>query len=104
MSSSFSTSGNSGPKVRSDCEVTLELRDNGGIIIELKSKVEVLYGESIRTQCIEILNYFGISDAFVKIIDSGALPFVISARLESAIKKLKATDLEYLPEFREENK
>jgi len=104
MSSSFSTSGNSGPKVRSDCEITLELRDNGGIIIELKSKVEVLYGESIRTQCIEILNYFGISDAFVKIIDSGALPFVISARLESAIKKLKATDLEYLPEFREENK
>ena len=104
MSSSFSTSGNSGPKVRSDCEITLEQRDSGGIIIELKSKVEVLYGESIRTQCIEILNYFGISDAFVKIIDSGALPFVISARLESAIKKLKATDLEYLPEFREENK
>ena len=32
------------------------------------------------------------------------MPFVIAARLESAIKKLTETELEYLPELLEENK
>jgi citrate lyase subunit beta/citryl-CoA lyase len=104
MNNSYATSGNSGPKVRSDCQMTLELRDGGGIVIDLKSKVEVLYGESIKKQCTEILKYFGIRDAFLRIDDSGALPFVIAARLESAIKKLTVTELEYLPELLEENK
>ena len=104
MNKSSVASGNSGPKVRSDCEMTLELREGGGIIIDLKSKVEVLYGASIKKLCIEILNYFGISDAFLRIDDSGALPFVIAARLESAIRKITEKELEYLPELLEENK
>jgi citrate lyase subunit beta/citryl-CoA lyase len=82
MNGNIAKSGNSGPKVRSDCEMSLELREEGGIIIDLKSKVGVLYGESIRKQCIEILNYYQISNAVLAIDDSGALPFVISARLE----------------------
>lgn len=104
MNNSSAASGNSGPKVRSDCEMTLELREGGGIVIELKSKVEVLYGASIKKLCIEILNYFGIIDAFLMIDDSGALPFVIAARLESAIRKITEKELEYLPELLEENK
>jgi citrate lyase subunit beta/citryl-CoA lyase len=104
MNNSYATSGNSGPKVRSDCEMTLELRSEGGIIIDLKSKVAVLYGVSIKKQCIEILNYFGINDAILSIADSGALPFVIAARLESVVKKLINTELDYLPELLEENK
>lgn len=104
MNNSYATSGNSGPKVRSDCEMTLELRSEGGIVTELKSKVEVLYGDSIKKQCIEILNYFGIKNAFLKVNDSGALPFVISARLESAIKQLTDTELDFIPELLEENK
>jgi citrate lyase subunit beta/citryl-CoA lyase len=35
--------------------------------------------------------------------DSGALPFVISARLEAAIKKVIETELEYLPDLLPEN-
>ncbi len=104
MNNSYATSGNSGPKIRSDCEMTFELRDGGGIVIDLKSKVEVQYGGSIKKLCAEILNYFGVRDAFLRIDDSGALPFVIAARLESAIKKLTVTELEYLPELLEENK
>jgi citrate lyase subunit beta / citryl-CoA lyase len=104
MNNSYTTSGNSGPKVRSDCEMILELRDEGGIIFDLKSKVEVLYGESIKKQCTEILNFFGIRDAFLRIDDSGALSFVIAARLESAIKKVADTALDYLPDLLEENK
>jgi citrate lyase subunit beta/citryl-CoA lyase len=103
MNNSSAVSGNSGPKVRSDCEMTLELKEGGGIIIDLKSKVEVLYGASIKKLCIEILHYYGISDAHLRIDDSGALPFVIAARLESAIRKITGKELEYLPEFLEEN-
>ena len=104
MNGNIAKSGNSGPKVRSDCEMSLELREEGGIIIELKSKVGVLYGESIRKQCNEILDYYQIRNAVLTIDDSGALPFVISARLESAIKQLVSTQLDYLPDMPDENK
>lgn len=104
MESKLAVSGNAGPKIRSDCQMELGLTDEGGIVIDLKSKVQVLYGESIRSQCREILSFFGITDAVLKINDSGALPFVISARLEAAVKQVIHTDLEYLPEIHAENK
>lgn len=103
MVQSIAIAGNSGPKVRSDCEISLELNAEGGINIDLVSKVKSLYGESIRTLTIEILEFFKIRNASVKITDSGALPFVIAARLESAVKQLIDTDLDYLPEFIIEN-
>jgi citrate lyase subunit beta/citryl-CoA lyase len=99
MESCIVITGNSGPKVRSDCEITLELRNQGGIAIDLVSKVKSLYGESIKKLSYEIFAFFGVKDAYVKINDAGALPFVIAARIEAAIKKLIDTDLEYLPEF-----
>ncbi|MBN1108037.1 MAG: HpcH/HpaI aldolase/citrate lyase family protein [Bacteroidales bacterium] len=89
--------GNTGPKVRSDCGVTLEIKHKGGITIDLKSKVGTLYGESISALCREVLAHFMIRDAELLVEDSGALPFVIMARLEAAIKKLTDSDREYLP-------
>jgi len=91
--------GNSGPKVRSDCEITLELKQKGGISIDLTSKVKALYGDSIIKQCNDLLKFFGIRNAYLSVNDSGALPFVISARLEAAIKMLVNTDLEFIPEM-----
>lgn len=99
-----SISGNAGPKIRSDCEMILQLRSEGGIVIDLNSKVQVLYGASIRKLCTDILVFFGIRDALLTVNDSGALDWVIGARLESAVKQLINTDLEFLPPFREENK
>jgi len=103
MKETISITGNEGPEIRSDCEITLEIKDEGGIIIDLVSKVKALYGESIENLTSEILNFFGVKNGLVKINDSGALPFVIAARLESAIKKLINSDLDYLPEFIKEN-
>lgn len=103
MKESIAIAGNSGPKVRSDCEIVLEIRSAGEISIDLTSKVKVLYGESIQKLIVEGLECFGVKHAVVKIIDSGALPFVIAARLESAVKQLISTDIDYLPEFLEEN-
>jgi citrate lyase subunit beta / citryl-CoA lyase len=103
MSSKAATAGNAGPKVRSDCEITLEIRQKGGITIDLKSKVKTLYGDSIETLCREILGFFRIRHALVRIDDSGALPFVMMARLEAAIRQITGTETEYLPEMSKEN-
>jgi citrate lyase subunit beta/citryl-CoA lyase len=97
------TTGNKGKTVRSDCFVTLELKDDGGIDLHLESKVEVMYGESIRELAFDLLVFFGINNAYLKIEDSGALPLVIDARIEAAIKKLITTGKEFLPDFLPEN-
>ncbi len=103
MGNKVATSGNSGPKVRSDCEVVLEMKNDGGIEVSLKSKVSTLYGRSIVDLCTDILRFFGINNALLAVDDSGALPFVISARVESAVKQLIDTELNYLPGFTVEN-
>ena len=103
MKKSIAITGNTGPMVRSDCEITLEINSKGGIHIDLYSKVKALYGESIIKLTEEVLEFFGIRHANVKVNDSGALPFVISARLEAAVKQLITTDLDYLPDFLIEN-
>ncbi len=89
--------GNAGPAVRSDCEIALEIREEGGIVTEISSKVLTLYGESISKQCRELLDFFGISNCLLRINDSGALPFVIAARVEAAVRKLTGTAKEFLP-------
>lgn len=96
--------GNAGPRIRSDCEITVELKPGTGIDIDLVSKVKSLYGKSIIDLAEEILGFYKIKGAKLSIIDSGALPFVISARLEAAIRKLVDTDLEFLPDLIGDNR
>ncbi|MBI9067512.1 MAG: HpcH/HpaI aldolase/citrate lyase family protein [Salinivirgaceae bacterium] len=96
--------GNIGPKVRSDCHVELELLSNGGIQLDIKSKVGTLYGKSIEELVHQVLKFYEIEHARIELIDRGALPWVITARIEAAIKQLKDTDKEFLPEMIEEAK
>ncbi|HAF28448.1 MAG TPA: citrate lyase ACP [Bacteroidales bacterium] len=103
MSNKIATAGNTGKKVRSDCFVTLELKDSGGIQIDQKSKVEVMYGKANIELCKDILSFFGIENALLTLEDKGAVPLVIAARIEAVIKQLIDTDKEYLLEFIEEN-
>lgn len=103
METSLAVTGNAGPKVRSDCQITLELPVDGGITIDIVSKVRALYGDSIKALISEILAYFGIRNARVSVNDSGALPFVIAARMEAAIKKLMDSREEFLLPFLKEN-
>ena len=46
----------------------------------------------------EILEFYDLSGIQVQIEDSGALPFVIAARMEAAIKQLIQTDKQFLRE------
>ncbi|MCX6273545.1 MAG: aldolase/citrate lyase family protein [Bacteroidetes bacterium] len=98
------TTGNKGKGIRSDCSVTIELTTDGGIQLQLDSKVKVMYGESISRLVYEIADFFEIRNARIHLEDSGALPFVIAARLEAAIKRLIQTKKEYLTPFLETNK
>ena len=98
----IASAGNYGPKVRSDCRVTIELTNSDGIQIELISKVEKFFGDHIISLTKSELAFFGIDNAKVKIEDRGALDFVIAARIEAALKKADNTiSKSYLPEMKE---
>ncbi|NOQ23870.1 MAG: citrate lyase ACP [Bacteroidales bacterium] len=104
MSPKIATAGNTGKKIRSDCFVTLELKDKGGIQIEQKSKVEVLYGKANIELCKDVLSFYGIENAQLTLDDKGAVSLIIAARIEAVVKQLIDTDKEYLLDFIEENK
>src|ERR1035437_4921994 len=79
--------GRQGKDVRSDLHVAFESRKTGGIEIDLQSRVAIYYGENIRQQTRQVFAQLGIEHGYVKITDEGALPFVIAARLEAAVKR-----------------
>jgi citrate lyase subunit beta/citryl-CoA lyase len=78
--------GHCGRDVRSDLHVAIEARDSGGLEITMQSRVAPYYGESILAQARQVLEVLGIKHARVEIRDEGALPFVISARIEAAAR------------------
>lgn len=79
--------GHCGQDVRSDLHVALEPRDGGGLQITLESRVAPYYGDSILAQARQVLETLGVQHAQVAIHDEGALPFVISAHIETAVKR-----------------
>ncbi len=95
--------GNKGKGIRSDCFVTIELTDSGGLDIEIISKVKALYGDSIYQLVLKVLNYFSVENAKVLIEDSGAIDSVIAARMEAVIKLLIKTEKTFLQDILKEN-
>ncbi|MFO7670680.1 MAG: aldolase/citrate lyase family protein [Bacteroidales bacterium] len=95
--------GNFGEKIRSDCAVWLEIRESGGIGLQLESKVDRMFGTEIRRQVSEVLQSLDVEHARVEMKDSGALPFVIAARLEAAVKKVRKDSKSHIPEILQQN-
>ena len=91
--------GNKGKGIRSDCFVTIELTDSGGLNIEIISKVKALYGDSIYQLVLKVLNHFSVENAKVLIEDSGAIDSVIAARMEAVIKLLIKTEKTFLQDI-----
>ncbi|HSL88125.1 MAG TPA: aldolase/citrate lyase family protein [Ignavibacteriaceae bacterium] len=83
-----SSAGKRGDSIRSDCYFEVELKNSGGIKLDTKSKVESMYGESIKQMILDMCKFFGLKDAKILCEDNGALPFVLAARFELAIKRL----------------
>lgn len=97
------TSGDCDTKGKGDCYVSIQLKSTGGIIFNLESKVKVFYGKSIEVLCRSILDFFSVENALLVIYDNGALPYVIAARLEAAIKQVVSSSREYLFDFIPDN-
>lgn len=79
--------GHWGEDIRSDLHVSVEPLDSGGVEIALESRVAPYYGASILSQTRDVLETLGVEHARVAVHDEGALPFVISARIEAAVKR-----------------
>ena len=79
--------GHLGKEVRSDLYVAVEPRDGGGIEVGLESRVAPYYGEAILAQARQVLESLGVKNAKVSIHDEGALPYVIAARIETAVRR-----------------
>jgi len=79
--------GRRGSDVRSDCWIAVELAESGGVQLELASKVEALFGTSIREGIQETLAALNIENVRVQVDDQGALPWMIQARLEAALRR-----------------
>jgi len=83
------SSGKQGPSVRTDCYVEIEIKRSGGLKFDIKSKVEAMYGDSIKQQLNNMCSFFGLKHASIKLEDSGALPFIIAAIRIIYIPQLK---------------
>jgi citrate lyase subunit beta/citryl-CoA lyase len=85
--------------VRSDAWIAVEPLTSGGLDVSVRSKVDRLYGAAIRRQTEAGCGALGIEHARVEVEDGGALPFVLDARLEAAVRALgRGDDRALLPD------
>ena len=88
MNKKVTSAGRTGDGIRSDCYVEIKITNSNSINLQVNSKVERLYGQSIRSFLLEMLDFYDIISADVTLIDYGALPFTLAARVECAVKRL----------------
>ncbi len=79
--------GHWGKDIRSDLHVAIEPRDAGGIELGFESRVAPYYGEAILAQARQVLDALGVKNSKISIHDEGALPYVIAARIETAVRR-----------------
>jgi citrate lyase subunit beta/citryl-CoA lyase len=79
--------GRKGDDVRSDLHVSVNFETSGGVDVHVVSKVGAMYGQSIRETATEVIAALGVERAVVEVDDKGALPFVIAARVEAALRR-----------------
>ncbi|MCF7797774.1 MAG: HpcH/HpaI aldolase/citrate lyase family protein [Lentisphaeria bacterium] len=100
MSKSIFTAGPTGEKIRSDCRVSYQ-SGSKPLNIQVNSKVDVLFGNSLKILVTDCLNQLGITSGDFVLDDFGALPWVIQARIETVIKRAKPdVATEILPEMK----
>ncbi len=91
------SAGNHGGNIRSDCLVKVEITASGGVALDIQSKVGALYGKSIHRLASQMMKFFDVPNARIQIQDSGALEFVLAARIEAALKRVLPSSKEFLP-------
>jgi len=93
------------PENKSDCHVQYTPKSSGGIHLRVNSKIEKLYGKSIRKLAEQTLADLWIVNGELTINDNSALPFVLQARIETAVKLAHPESThESLPEIKDHAK
>lgn len=75
--------GEIGPQVRGDCRVTTASCER--LKIEVESTVKAMFGRQISEQVAQIAEGFGNPSLEISVHDTGALPYVIEARVVAAL-------------------
>lgn len=70
----------------SDAYVEIESKEDG-LEISIESVVEKQFGDKIEATVREVLSECNVTNAFVRVVDRGALECVIRARVETAIER-----------------
>lgn len=78
--------GRRGAQVGSDCWIAIEVRPDGPLEIRLRGEARAAVG-SVRRQVEEGCAALGLKHAVVEVEGGGAAPFVLAARLETAVKR-----------------
>lgn len=76
----------------SDILVSVEPRENGGIILELQSPVIQQFGRQIEKVIRETLSRLEVENAVVRAMDRGALDCTIRARVSAAVFRAAEKD------------
>ncbi len=77
----------------SDVMITLRPNPGRGIEIDLASDVKATFGDAIEATVREVLKEFDVTDAWVGVVDKGALDFAIRARMQCAV--CRAAEISY---------
>lgn len=86
-----------GDDVRSDCHVVFEPGVDA-LVIEVSSKVDYLYGESIEAAVHRVAAGLDVVSGRITVVDRGALEWVLMARAETCLRLAGATGSAVLPE------
>jgi citrate lyase subunit beta/citryl-CoA lyase len=90
-----------GSDLRSDLRVSYSINDQP-LSIEVQSKVETLFGESLRKQSLEVCRELSVETGTLRLEDFGALPYVVAGRIEAVIKEAHPDlECEHLPPMEE---
>lgn len=95
--------GNKGDRVKSDCFISYQKTTSGGRVVHIKSKTGILFSEAIKKLTHEMLDFYNLKNCEITIHDTGALDFVLAARLEAAIKQVEEVEGDFLLPVIEEN-
>ncbi len=80
--------GRRGEQVRGDLWVGFTPGKGAGVELELRSKLDSLYGQSTRALLHSLLEAGGVDAGRLEVEDRGAYPFLIRARMEALLRRV----------------
>ncbi len=82
----------------SDVQIAVAPNPGRGLEIELESDVKAQFGEAIEATVRDVLQDMEVREAFVRLLDKGALDCVIRARLRCALCRSAETPYDWTRE------